>query len=94
MSAAFDTVKHSILLNMLSSDFGISGTANQWLKSYFTDRHQCINVIGTLSDPLQLSRGMPQGSIIGPKGYPAYVSLIFDIAKRHDVSMHMYADDT
>ena len=38
--------------------------------------------------------GMPQGSIIGPKGYPPYVSPIFAIARASEISIHMYADDT
>ena len=37
---------------------------------------------------------MPQGSIIGPKGYPSYVAPVFDIARKHSISIHMYADDT
>ena len=38
--------------------------------------------------------GMPQGSSIGPKGYPTYVSPIFAIARASEISIHMYADDT
>jgi hypothetical protein len=94
MSAAFDTVDHSILLNRLRNDFGITGSVNQWLSSYFTDRTQSVNVACSLSDPVTLSCGMPQGSVLGPKGYPVYVSPIFSIAQKHNVLIHMYADDT
>ena len=94
MSAAFDTVEHCILLNRLRDTFRITGTANAWLASYFTDRTQRVNITGTLSDPCPITCGMPQGSILGPKGYPMYVSPVFKIAEKHSVSMHMYADDT
>ena len=53
-----------------------------------------MNIKGTLSEPKEMKCGKPQGSIIGPKGYPPYVSTIFAIAKACGVCMHMYADDT
>lgn len=34
LSAAFDTVFHCILLNRLENDFGMSGLALTWLKSF------------------------------------------------------------
>ena len=34
LSAAFDTIDHEILLRRLLVDFGISGVALQWMKSY------------------------------------------------------------
>ena len=52
------------------------------------------SILGTLSEPMHLDRGMPQGSLIGPQGYTRYVSPLFDIAQAHNVSAHMYADDT
>ena len=44
LSAAFDTVDHSILLSRLSSRFGIKGTVFAWLRSYLTSRKQFVNV--------------------------------------------------
>ena len=94
MSAAFDTVEHCILFSRLEHNFGITGPVNAWLQSYFTDRAQCVTIDGVLSAPAPLTSGMPQGSLLGPKGYPMYVSPIFDIAQIHGISIHMYADDT
>ena len=96
MSAAFDTVEQSrpTLLKRFETDFGIEGSANQWLRLYFTGRSQCVNIQGTLAEPKGMTCGMPQGSIIGPKGYPPYVSPIFAIARASAISIHMYADDT
>ena len=37
MSAAFDTVDHSTLLNRPLVGFGVSGSAQTWLQSYLTD---------------------------------------------------------
>ena len=94
MSAAFDTVNHNILLQRLENSFGITGSVNTWLRSYFTGRYQCVNIGGCSSNPIKIDTGMPQGSILGPKGYPSYVSPLFEIVRKHSVNVHMYADDT
>ena len=73
MSAAFDTVEHATLLTRLEHDFGIVGSVKQWLHSYFTGRSQRVTIQGTLSEPRGMTCGMPQGSIIGPKGSPPYI---------------------
>ena len=79
LSAAFDTTDHSFLLERLYGHFGISGTVFQWFKSYISNRQQRVHIDGSLSCPQDLHFGVPQGSVLGPF---------------HDVSHHMYADDT
>ena len=44
LSAAFDTVNHNILLNILSSYYNISNTALQWIISYLSDRQTYMNI--------------------------------------------------
>ena len=61
---AFDLVNHSILLSKLQI-YGCSSSTVQWFASYLSDRFQCTNFKGTLSDPLPVSIGVPQGSILG-----------------------------
>ena len=94
LSAAFDTVNHSVLLESLEEDFGINGAVLSWMDSYLTDRTQSVTVNGILSDPQPLAVGLPQGSIVGPGEFPTYTAPLFGIARDHGVSIHMYADDT
>ena len=52
LSAAFDTIDHTILLDLMSSCFGISGSALQWFQSYLFGRTQCVSVNGSFSPPV------------------------------------------
>ena len=95
LSAAFDTIDHSILLNRLRKCFGISDVVYKWLKSYLSDRTQVIKLGNTHSDPQLLSFGVPQGSVLGPLLFSLYTTPLSQIiGKYQNVQHHLYADDT
>ena len=94
MSAAFDTIDHKILLNMLDERYGIGGTAHQWFQSYLSDRSQAVFILGMSSDSQPVNIGVPQGSVLGPVLFTLYSAPIADIARRHGLRVHLYADDT
>ena len=59
LSAAFDTIEHSILLNILQQDFGVVGTALNWFDSFLSGRKQRILVGDKTSDDFNLNCGVP-----------------------------------
>ena len=66
LSVAFDTVNHQILLERLKNMFGLTGTVINWITSYLSGRLQKVVVGDANSSAVPLSRGVPQGSILGP----------------------------
>ena len=94
LSAAFDTIDHSILLHRLQSWFGVTGIAAKWFASYLSNRSQQVNINGTISPPLPLQFGVPQGSVLGPLLFTLYTTPLGSVISDHSMNYHLYADDT
>ena len=89
-----DTIDHNILLRRLESRFGIKDVALQWIKSYLSQRKQSVKIGNTISDPIELFFGVPQGSVLGPFFFSLYISPVSDIAESHSIGHMFYADDS
>ena len=86
LSMAFDTVDHSIMMNGLERCFGMTGSALEWVKSYFSNRHQVVSINGFNSKTHLLLYGVPQGSLFGPFSFPKYTSPIGKITHKHNTT--------
>ena len=93
LSAAFDTVDINKLLNILEKDLGIKGVALAWLKSFLTGRTQRVKIDNSLSEPLPVLFGVPQGSVLGPVLFNIYASSLSLVIKNLGFNTSGYADD-
>ena len=91
LSAAFDTVDHTILIAKLKL-YGFDQKSLDWIMSYLSNRTQRVSISGELSKPSQINTGTPQGSIISP---------ILFLVLMSDMNLHIdkgtltnFADDT
>ena len=86
LSAAFDTIDHAALLKLLSSWFGISGIALDWIQAYLYDRGQTVKIGENLSDSYTIKFGVPQGSVLGPIIFTLYTTPPSSIIKKTFIS--------
>ena len=94
LSSAFDTIDHAMSFNLWQDIFGISGSALDLLKSYLDGRTQCVQIDGIVSEYAKLVCGVPQGSVLVPLSFCAYMYPIGSILRHHGIDYHIYADDT
>ena len=94
LKAAFDTISHVTMKNILENDFGFRDTSLQWIISFLTDRKQHVVIPKSTSKPFDLSSGVPQGSCLGPILFIMYASRLFHVIDKHLPDAQGYADDT
>ncbi|KAI8117844.1 putative RNA-directed DNA polymerase from transposon BS [Lucilia cuprina] len=90
-SRAFDSISHSMLITKLLNSFKFDNTACKLIRYFLTGRRQFTEVEGRVSTILEIFRGIPQGSVLGPLLFMMYVNDIF--SQVHFCTCYAYADD-
>ena len=88
-SSAFDKINHNILIRRLSLRYGFVGKTLDWMISYLKERTQRVVIGDQSSSTTTLTRGVPQGSVLGPLLFSLYVQPIGDIIRAHGLSINM-----
>ena len=89
-SKAFDTVDFETLIKKLHS-LRFSKKSLLVLANYLSNRYQYVQIDDKKSSILNVTNGVPQGSILGPILFNIYV---YDMAAKTDAKCVQYADDT
>ena len=89
LSKAFDSINHEMLLCKLDS----INIDSFWFEEYLKDRTQSVLLGDVESNKIEISYGVPQGSILGPVLFLIFINDMNMISSRTNCCLVQYADD-
>jgi hypothetical protein len=88
-SKAFDLVPHGRQLTKIAKS-GVDSRVVVWIREFLLGRTQRVRVGGKLSEEIRVTSGVPQGSVLGPLLFLAYVNYFW---KNIESTIRLFADD-
>ena len=89
-SKTFDKVPHQRLLFKLEH-YGVRGNLLKWVEDFLSARTQEVVIDGTKSMPLPVSSRVPQGTVLGPLLFLAYIN---DMPEGVRSTVKLFVDDS
>ncbi|CAM5116524.1 unnamed protein product [Natator depressus] len=86
----FDTMPHGELLAKLEK-IGINMKIERWIKNWLKGRLQWVTLKGELSGWREVTRGVPQGSVLGPILFNLFIT---DLGTKNWNVLIKFVDDT
>ena len=80
---------HKRLLKKLWG-YGIRGNIHAWIRDFLSGRKQHVRINGYLSEPVKVTSGEPQSSVLGPILFLIYIN---DLPEVISTIMKLFADD-
>ena len=89
---AFDKVPHKRLIHKLKY-YGITGPISSWIESFLAERTQQVVINGSAFTPIQVTSGVPQGTVLGPLFFLLQPVYINDLPNNLTSNVRLFADD-
>ena len=70
------------------------GTCRSEYRFRYQDITQTVQIGSSISEPVTLKYGVPQGSVLGPILFTMYTTRLGNIIRNHSLDFHLYADET
>ena len=86
---AFDKVPHKRLIHKLKY-YGITGPISSSIESFLAEITPQVVINGSASIPIQVTSGIPQGTVLGPLLFLLYIN---DLPKNLTSNVRFFADD-
>jgi hypothetical protein len=87
---AFDKVPHKRLIKKIKN-YGITNPILSWIEDFLSRRYQRVSIKGEISNRMEDTSGIPQGSVLGPKLFVLYIN---DLPDAVESEAYLFADDT